>query len=367
MAKKQKKLSKKELKEHDQILTSLEKGWNLLEQHAMKVVGVIVGGIVVTAVWAAWGHFSYKGEAQASREFNKALRAYNAPVIPEGLDEEDDKKKDEESFGSEKKRAKASLALFKKVVKNHGGKQVAQVALFYIGNCNFQLGEYDEAIKSYKKFLSGGGGGCSGGSGELSPALKLVALENLAYSYEAKEEYDKALDYFARLEKAEAGIKKEWAIYHQARMWEQKGDSVKAIQLYKRVKTADAQAAMSPLKSIAEKRAVYLQTGLGAPADPAPKEPARENPEDVQEKSEDTDEKQGETQEKPEVAAEEPEAATEKAEPGTDKPEKAQEKREKTQEKPEVSKEKPQAATEKTEPAKGDSSETKSEEVTDSQ
>lgn len=277
VAKKQKKLSKKELKEHDQILTSLEKGWNLLEQHAMKVVGLIIGGIVVTAVWAAWGHFSYKSEAQASREFNKALRAYNAPVIPEGPDEEGDKidKKDEESFGSEEKRAKASLALFKKVVKNHGGKQVAQVALFYMGNCHFQLGEYDEAIKSLKKFLSGGGGGCSGGSGEISPALKLVALENLAYSYEGKKEYSKALDYFARLEKAEAGIKKEWAIYHQARMWEQKGDPVKAIQLYKRVKTADAHAAMSPLKSIAEKRAVYLQTGLGAPAGPGTKEPAK--------------------------------------------------------------------------------------------
>ena len=301
--KKKNKLSKKELKEKDQILTNLEKGWNLLEKHSVKVVGVLIGGVVVTGIWAIWGHFSHKSDAEASRMFNQALRAYNTPVIPESPDGKETKKgkKEPESYPTAEKRAKAALALFKKLSAEHGDNRLANVARFYMGNCHFQLKAFDKAIKQYKKFLSGGGSGCSGGSEALSPALKLMALENLAYSFEGKKDYDKALSYFSRLEKAESGLKKEWSIYHQARMWEKKGEIKKAIRLYKSVKVADAHAAMSPLRSIAERRALYLQNGLGEPPAKAPRKAAPDTaPETDSSKARNTTgETTGETRDEP--------------------------------------------------------------------
>ncbi len=324
MAQKKKKLSKKELKEKDQILTGLEKGWNVLEQHSMKVVGILVGGVAVTAIWAIWGHFSYRSDAAASRKFNKALRAYNAPVMPEGIHPEElpDGEDVLESYSSEKERAKAALALFEQLKADHGSKRVARIADFYIGNCHFHLENFDEAIKVYKSFLSGESTGCRGRSGSLPPALKLVALENLAYSYEGKGDYDNALSYFSRLEEAEGGLKKELAVYHQARIWELKGDPGKAIELYRRVKTVDAHAVMSPMRTIAERRALYLETGMGVVAEPEVPEDGR--PSAVEEAEPAVEEEvEPAVEEEAEPAAEEEEVLMDEEESGIEQEETA--------------------------------------------
>lgn len=293
-SKKSKRLSRRELKEKDQVLTGLEKGWHLLETHAYKVLAILIGGVVVTGIWALYGHCSYQSEADASRRLNKAIATYNKPVVPETPDEGEanEKKKEPSTFSSEQARAKAALKRFKKFLSTHSDSELAPTAEFYAANCLYQLGRYDKAIKRYERFLSGqAAGGCSGAEGPRSKALEAVALENLAYSHESTESYDKALEYFAKLEEAVGGLKKEWAIYHQARIWEKKGDVKKAISMYRKVKVSAAHAAMSPLRSMAERRASYLETGLGAVAPRQDEEQGEEG---------------GETEKQPEKAEEKP-------------------------------------------------------------
>jgi hypothetical protein len=264
-SKKSKGLSRKQLKEKDQVLTGLEKAWHLLEKHAPRVLAVLIGGVLVTGVWALYGHCSYKSQAAASRQFNKALKAYNTPVIPESADETTSKKKSSklpDSFPSTALRAKAAKKRFKRLVSEYGDGKLGAVALFYLANCHFQLEEYKKAIPKYEKFLAGGSSSGCGGSADTSPALKVVAMENLAYAYEYTQNLEKALKYFAKLEKAASGLKKEWALYHQARIWEKRNDPSKAIAMYRQVKVADPHAVTSPLRAMAERRARYLETGL---------------------------------------------------------------------------------------------------------
>ncbi|MCD6499430.1 MAG: tetratricopeptide repeat protein [Deltaproteobacteria bacterium] len=263
MSKKSKHVSVKEMKEKDQVLTTLEKGWNLLEKHAYKVAAFMLGALVISGGWALWAHLSYKHRTAIGRDFTKAIKTYNAPVIPVGSLAGMPKPKGK-TFPSSEARARAALKLFDKVVADHGSSGLGRTALFYRGNCYYHLGQFGKAMENYKKFLSGGlGSGCScGGSAEVPDGLKVVALENLGYTQEAQGRYDDAMKSFRAMEKAASGIKKDWAVYHEARMYEKKGQMAKAVTLYRKVKSVDKSAAFSPLRSLADSRAAYLAVGL---------------------------------------------------------------------------------------------------------
>ncbi len=261
MAKK-KKLHKKELTEKDQVLTTLERGWALLEKHAYKVAAFMLGALVISGGWALWGHLSYQSRTNACRSFIRALKTYNAPVVPEG----GSAPKGRKTFPTEKARAEAALEAFRKVIREHGSHGLSRAARYYEGNCLYQLGRYDEAIAAFKKFLSGKVSGCGcGGVGEgINGAMRSVALENLGYCYEAKGQWDKALEAFRDMEKVADGVRKDWALYHQARVYEAKKELKKALALYEQVPKADKHAAFSPLAGYVSQRVTYLKAALEA-------------------------------------------------------------------------------------------------------
>ncbi len=260
-------MTRKELTEKDQVLTTLEKGWQLLEKHAYKVAGFMLGALVISGGWALWGHLSYKSRTEGCRAFAAAITIYDAPILPGGMAKPKGMKV--KTFPSIQDRAKAALAAFDKVLKEHSSHGLAVMAQFYRAACFYQLGKYDDAIKGFKAFLAGGGGGgCScGSSAARNGAMEAVALENLGYCYEAKQEFKKALDAFKDMAKADSGIKKDWATYHQARMLEQLGRISEAIATYQKVKTLDKDALFSPVRPLAEQRAAFLEakTGKSAP------------------------------------------------------------------------------------------------------
>ena len=268
-------MSRKELTEKDQVLTTLEKGWQLLEKHAYKVAAFMLGALVLSGGWALWGHLSYKSRSKACRHFAAAIKLYDAPILPDSIPKPQNMKV--KTFPTIQARAKAAKAAFDKVLSEHSGHGLAVLAKFYRASCLYQLGKYDEAIKGFKAFLSGGGSGCSCGSSVAKNGMmEAEALENLGYCYEAKQDYKQALSAFKDMAKAAGGLKKDWATYHQARMLEQLGKPAEAIATYRKVKSVDKQAVFSPVRAFAEQRAAFLEAKSARASAPVARKPAEQ-------------------------------------------------------------------------------------------
>jgi|GEM_PF-6754525 len=76
-----------------------------------------------------------------------------------------------------------ALFHYRRIVDQYGNSRQGREAYYWIGEANFGLGRYDEAIDAYEEFLS-----VLPDDDILSPS----ALGNMAASYEAMEDYTKA-------------------------------------------------------------------------------------------------------------------------------------------------------------------------------
>ncbi len=77
-----------------------------------------------------------------------------------------------------------------KIVEQYGNSRQGKEAHYWIGEANFSLGRYDEAIEAFEKFLS-----VSSRDDIISPS----ALGNLGASYEATGDYARAAATYRRI------------------------------------------------------------------------------------------------------------------------------------------------------------------------
>ncbi len=127
-------------------------------------------------------------------------------------------------------RWKKALELFQKSVD----VKITPTALYYLGNCYFNLGDYENAIKQYSLF-----------SDKLSGEYETLPLvyQKLASAYFKTGKNDKALETLGRLAQVKNGNFKDTALLMEARYYEGKGDTAKAIEKYK---TLSAEFPASP-------------------------------------------------------------------------------------------------------------------------
>ena len=140
-----------------------------------------------------------------------------------------------------------ALEKFEEVVENYSHATSATTSLLYMGDCYYQLKDYDKAIESYLSFIN---------ASQKDNYLRQFAFEGLGYCYEEKGDHEKALDYFKQsLNETNCAI--ENLLYlNIARCYETLKDSTSALEYYKK---AGGKGNKSPFIALAEDKAAALK------------------------------------------------------------------------------------------------------------
>lgn len=121
---------------------------------------------------------------------------------------------------TEEERWKKSLELFQSAVK----VRPTAAVLFYAGNCYFNLGDYDNAIKTYNQFID---------RYKTNEVILPLVYQKLASVYIKKGENDKALKILGSLASFKGGVFKDTALILEARYHDSAGRREDAMKRYR--------------------------------------------------------------------------------------------------------------------------------------
>jgi tetratricopeptide (TPR) repeat protein len=170
-----KKISRKKLlNEPDEFISTTAKTIQFFRTYQRQVLRSAI--VVLIAVAAVAGGFYYlqwqEGKALAIQDEGMKLyqEAYRSSLENPATEKKEDFKK--------------ALDKFQEALSVYKWGRTAQISELYLGNCYFGLKEYDQAQAAYSRCLEG--------------VFRPLALNGLAYAFEAKGDYNKALENFQK-------------------------------------------------------------------------------------------------------------------------------------------------------------------------
>jgi tetratricopeptide (TPR) repeat protein len=138
------------------------------------------------------------------------------------------------------------VRVLSEVVDKYPSSDAAQSARYELGRLYFTIREYDTSIRVYKEFIDFAS----------KKDIRLVyARFGIGYGYEAKKEYDKALEAFNQVVDSKPGNVFEGQSYRNiARVYEEMNENGKALDYYKKAleKTKDPTASSLLKRKIAQ-------------------------------------------------------------------------------------------------------------------
>ena len=169
---------------------------------------LIAGSVLVLFLiigFSIWKYIANKKEEKASLLFYQAYKVYQKAI-------------------KEEKTMEDSLKLFQTLVQDYSGTNEEVLSWFYLGNCQFALKKFDDAIISYNNFLE-----------KISPQtqLALLAYDSLGYCYEEKGDFKKAIENFEKTIDPSPGLG-EIGYLNLARCYEALGDKENSLKIYKK-------------------------------------------------------------------------------------------------------------------------------------
>src|SRR4030042_5388244 len=205
-----KKIIKKKLKEPDEFITVSERTYLFITQHSKSIA---VGGGIVLILLLSFFFFQRwekKNEGNAYQMFNLAVETYQTVSTPyrEGSLQE----------------YKNVLEKFNETITKFSRTSSGKLSVLYKGNIHLRLGEFEEAIKAYESFLQ------KAGKEELYRSL---AMEGLGYSYEGKQDYEKAVNVFQKVIDLAENFQLGNAYLGMGRCYEKLGKNKEALENYK--------------------------------------------------------------------------------------------------------------------------------------
>jgi hypothetical protein len=213
--------------------------------HVKKIiVAIIVVAVVLGAIFAVRGIQESKQEA-ATEKLDRVLQVAQHPI--RGKDEKADPKKP--SFADSKERAAAVLDAMPKQ-----GTEAASHA--FRGSQLLDAGKIDEAITEYRAGVADNtieGVLCREGLG-LALEAKAAAEKDAAARQKG---FEAALAAFATMQPDEAGPRRAYALYHQARLELLLGKAADAKALFEKAKLANKDADRE-IADLIEKRLAAL-------------------------------------------------------------------------------------------------------------
>jgi tetratricopeptide (TPR) repeat protein len=118
-----------------------------------------------------------------------------------------------------------NIKIFQELIAKYPHSWSARISRYHLGNIYYSIGEIDNAIAEYKKFVSS--------SGSDNAGLKFLALTSMGYCYETKKDFKVALEYFEKAQKSNNVGFESIGFRNIARIYEQLNDKKNALENYK--------------------------------------------------------------------------------------------------------------------------------------
>jgi predicted negative regulator of RcsB-dependent stress response len=220
------KMSKRELEGPDIFQSSLERISDYISENQTRFYVIVTA--IVLAVIIAIGIYFYWSNYQAS-----AVEIYA-------------KAQDNLVKNAEKPEAvKESIPLFKELIDKYQYSWSAKMARYHMGNIYYNMGDIDNAIASYKDYVSS--------TTSDNAGIKFLVLTSLGYCYETKNDYKSALNYFEDAQKSNNTGFEAIGYRNIGRMYEQLNDKKKALENYQSAlqKTTDPSMSLFIKRKIA--------------------------------------------------------------------------------------------------------------------
>lgn len=204
-----KKISRKKLlKEPDEFISTTGKFIQFLKGHRRQFT--LYGAVALAVMAVIFGGWYYlraqeeKAQTVQQQGFQLYQEALNRGRNPEG----------------EKEIYKKALEKFREALSVCSRGEVAQVSRIYIGHSHYARKEYEQAIAAYSQVLDG--------------PFQGIAFDGLAYCYEAKGEYAKALENFQKNMEKNGDPLQEEGMLGAARCYEALNQKQKALEVYQK-------------------------------------------------------------------------------------------------------------------------------------
>lgn len=195
----------------------------------------LVGGLLTVSLLGLAGYlwWSDKRETEASAQLSIAVETQRAPVgdLPKQDDDDDDD--DELHFKTIEARRDAAIAKYREVETKYAGTGAAILARLAEGSLLLDKRDADGAIAAYEEVRVSA-------LGKADKEVRGRALEGIGFAHEQKafdapaeapKHLDAALEAYRELDGLDLPLFKELSAYHQARVFEAKGDKAKAKEL----------------------------------------------------------------------------------------------------------------------------------------
>ncbi len=173
---KEKRMTKKQLKEPDEFISLTERALHFTEEHAKKLA--VTGGLLLVVIVAAvlFQMWERKKEEAAATAYSVASEMYDRRIV--------------QSRDASPQDYKEILAKFEEVATKFPRTTFGKFSLIYAGNIHLKQGEYDEAIKNYGAFLEKAG---------KESLYKYFAFDGMGHAYEGKKDYGKAVEVYQKI------------------------------------------------------------------------------------------------------------------------------------------------------------------------
>jgi tetratricopeptide (TPR) repeat protein len=223
------KMDKKDLEQPDAFQEAFGKFLDFARENRQKLYTTAGALALVIVLGAGYLFYTASYEKDAGKlYFDARLKVMRADPMGMGL------------AGPEMVKA------FTDVVEKYPSSDAAQGARYELGGLYFYVGDYDRTIQAYRAFID---------NASKKDIRTIYALFGIGYAYEAKKEYDKALETFTRVVESNPGNVFEGLSYRNiARVYEEMNDRGKAMDYYKKAleKTKDPTASSLLKRKIAQ-------------------------------------------------------------------------------------------------------------------
>lgn len=220
----------------DEFVSGVSQVAEKLKPHT-KLIAVVTSVLAVILVgFYVYQYMVTRAETQATAFYRQALDAAQRPVQEPAEDEaEAPAEADEDApFPSHQARAEAVLAPLEQLRQEHGSTRTARSVRLFHAATLYDAGRYQEAIELYQEILAG----------PPEPGSAAVAREGLGYAQEAQAlssedqaarqaGLEQALETFRQIQPADEGPRREYALYHEARILATLGRRDEAVSALK--------------------------------------------------------------------------------------------------------------------------------------
>jgi tetratricopeptide (TPR) repeat protein len=146
-------LSRKEIKHEirdDAFRHAVGGGYDYVRGHGRNLALTLAGLVVVAGAVVGWRTWHDRREAAATELLGRAIKTYDAPVVPTGAKPDD---AEEPSFADEASRAAKAKELFERLEHDYRGTGGAAVGQVYIGRIRLEQKDAAGARKAWEGFL----------------------------------------------------------------------------------------------------------------------------------------------------------------------------------------------------------------------